>query len=183
MRYLNLDKVKTGSKLGKDIIYNGSQVLLRSGAILSDNIILKLKEKGFTYVYIDDKLTSDIEIDEVIPQSIKNSLAIALNNVDIDKTVDIAREMTEKIYESRNIAIENYDPMFKDEYQHSLLVADLSVMLGKAIGYNESKLSDLASASLLHDIGKTCVDKKEMEEYGIDRLLKKLGISCTIFQE
>lgn len=180
MRYLNLDKVKTGSKLGKDIIYNGSQVLLKSGAILSDNIILKLKEKGFTYVYIDDKLTSDIEIDEVIPQSIKNSLAIALNNVDIDKTVDIAREMTEKIYESRNIAIENYDPMFKDEYQHSLLVADLSVMLGKAIGYNESKLSDLASASLLHDIGKTCVDKKEMEEYGIDRLLKRLGISCTM---
>ena len=52
MRYLKLDKIPVGSKLGKDILYNERQVLLKGGAILTDGIISKLKEKGFNKVVI-----------------------------------------------------------------------------------------------------------------------------------
>lgn len=60
MRYLNLDKVMIGSKLGKNIIYNENQVLLREGTILTDGLISRLKEKNISYVYVDDETGSFI---------------------------------------------------------------------------------------------------------------------------
>ena len=39
-------------------------------------------------------------------------------------------------------------------FRHSHGVADLSVALGRAIGYSESELRDVRRAALLHDIGK-----------------------------
>lgn len=180
MRYLSLDKVAIGSKLGKDIVINGNQILLRNGALLTDSMLLRLKEKGINSVYIDDELTMGIEIEEVIPESIKSSIATALNKIDVDETIDVAKMVAESVYESRNISVENYDSNIKEEYRHAMLVSELSVVLGKALGYDSTKLSELASAALLHDIGKTCVDKKEMEEYGVDNLLKRFGLSCSV---
>lgn len=180
MRYLNIDKVEIGTKLGKDIVYNGNQVLLRNGAILTDNILLRLKEKGINSVYVDDELTRGIEIEEIIPQTIKSSIKNAFDKVDVEETIDAAKVMTEKIYEARNISVENYDSTIKEEYIHSMLVSELSVVLGKALGYDQTKLDELAAAALLHDIGKTCVDKKEMEEYGVDNLLRRFGLRCSV---
>lgn len=180
MRYLKLDKIPVGSKLGKDILYNERQVLLKEGAILTDGIISKLKEKGFNYIYVDDELSKGIEIEENVPQHLKDSILAALNKMDVEQTMEAATELTERIYESSNISVEHYNLDPKKEHEHATLVAELSIALGKAIGYNQSKLNELATAALFHDVGKALVDKKEMEEFGVDKLLKRLGLDCSM---
>lgn len=180
MRYLNLDKVMIGSKLGKSIIYNENQVLLREGAILTDGLISRLKEKNISYVYVDDELSKEVQIEENIPLTLKNSISVALSKVNIDDTIENAKKMADKIYDSNNISVENYDSNTKEEYDHSIFVAELSVVLGKALNYRQDRLNELAAAALLHDIGKSCVDEKSMEEYGVNNLLKRLGLNCTI---
>ena len=38
--------------------------------------------------------------------------------------------------------------------QHSLRVSEYSVLIAKALGYNEDECENLKKAALLHDIGK-----------------------------
>jgi HD-GYP domain-containing protein (c-di-GMP phosphodiesterase class II) len=50
---------------------------------------------------------------------------------------------------------------------HNLRVSNISIMLGKEIGLSLNNLLVLEVASLLHDLGKLCIDKEILQKRGI----------------
>jgi len=67
-------------------------------------------------------------------------------------------------------------------YCHSVNVAALSLLIGKQLGFDESLISALAEAALLHDIGKTRIPLEVLRKPGaLDRRERKLMEAHTVF--
>jgi hypothetical protein len=89
--------------------------------------------------------------------------------VDRTASVDLARLATE------------FDPDLPPFVGHTLSVAFLSVAVGRAAGFEDTTLADLAMAAVYHDVGFCCTqDGKEVEfdhhmRAGLDVLLRQRG--------
>jgi HD-GYP domain-containing protein (c-di-GMP phosphodiesterase class II) len=53
-----------------------------------------------------------------------------------------------------------------DTYRHSLRVARLAILLGRADGFADERLGSLAVAAVLHDLGKACLDPAILRKKG-----------------
>lgn len=166
MKYVRMRNLKSGDVVGQTIYGNGNQVLLRSGSVLNDNVINKLNEMGFSGLYVESELTADIEIEELITPQLRNKSINDLKNLNVLSTIDNAKEMVASILAKTGISLDFIDSRDRDNYifQHSVSVAQSSVIIGKALGYNEKALTELATSALLHDVGKLCVKKEVMKK-------------------
>jgi len=182
MKYMRIDRIPAGTVLARDVVTDENQVLVRNGTTLTDSLLGKLKERNYGYLYIKDEYTDDIIIDEVIPQALKASTITSLKKMDVESTIENGKKIVDNILSYDDISTENYDTNIdtKEIYAHSILVAELSVAFGKIIGLEPAKLNDLAAAALLHDIGKLCTNEEEIEKLGVDQLLKRLGLKCSM---
>lgn len=71
MRRIHLDNTKPGMILGKTIYGYNYEVLLNRGVTLTDAYIKLLKNRGFVRIYVDDKETEDIAIEDPISDKIR----------------------------------------------------------------------------------------------------------------
>ena len=55
-------------------------------------------------------------------------------------------------------------PLDDSTFAHSLNVSIIGIVIGNWLGMSEAELSDLATAGLLHDVGKTQIDEKILEK-------------------
>lgn len=113
----------------------------------------------------------------------------------IDATDIILQEVYDKFQKVNNFSeLRVYDYY---TFSHSINVAILSTIIGKEVGYSESKLKDLTFSAFLHDIGKFQVPREilykpqglspvEMQiikrhtEYGSEFITKELKLPDTI---
>lgn len=179
MKYRPLLKLKKGMLLGQDVLNGSGKVLMKEHRILDEEAIRNLEEWGFPGVYIDDSFTESIEIDTVIRPQIQAEALKLISNMyttpqdkivekEKDKTVeeeekrirdmvqDIVGDITsdgDVMYNLLNL--KNYDEYV---YYHTLYVTMMSVHIGIRLGLSRDELNDLATAGLLHDIGRKFVD-------------------------
>lgn len=71
MRRINIDNAEPGMVLGKTIYGYNYEVLLNRGVVLTDAYIKLLKNRGFIRIYIDDKETEDIILEDPISDKIR----------------------------------------------------------------------------------------------------------------
>lgn len=71
MRRININNVEPGMILGKTIYGYNYEVLLNRGVVLTDAYIKLLKNRGFIRIYIDDKETEDIVLEDPISDKIR----------------------------------------------------------------------------------------------------------------
>ena len=169
MRPINLINVTPGMTLGQDIYSFEGTTLLIKGVTLTSYHINRLKQYGFLSIYIDDEISNDIELVDVINHKTrsmaKNAIMQAMNDLQVKKDFEVKNiklvinNLIDEILSSRDIMINLSDLRTVDEYTfgHSVNVAILSMVIGKAIGLNELRLRDLGVGAILHDIGKTQV--------------------------
>jgi HD-GYP domain-containing protein (c-di-GMP phosphodiesterase class II) len=202
MRLVPTSKVKEGYILAKTIFSEDGHVLIREGSVLNMSKILKIENFGYNSIYINDEYSTNY-IEDLIDQStrlrsvknIKNSFGkfeeyikensreISVNKWQLSKLrtnyvneiKDTASTIIEDLLLKRNLRINITDikQMHDYMYQHSVNVAVLSVLLGIEMGLSEDKLVDLATASLLHDIG--------LKDVSDDILLKKGKLNDSEF--
>ncbi len=166
MRYLPITEIKEGMALGQDIYDGEGRMLLAKHQILNNEYARNLDTMGFQGVYIDDDFSEDIEVEEVIKPAIK-SRALKLVHVLFmeDETAEDAKEwrIRQLVTDVVEDILNNGDAMYNmmdlktyDDYTffHSVSVAVLSAILGARYGMDEYELRILATAALLHDIGK-----------------------------
>lgn len=72
MRKIHINYAVPGMKLGKTIYGDNYEVLLKKGVEISEGYIIRLKNKGYTRIYIDDEETADIEIKDPISDKIRS---------------------------------------------------------------------------------------------------------------
>lgn len=204
MRLIPIDKAKVGYILAKTIFSEDGHVLMREGSELNESKIEKIKNFGYSSIYINDEYSTNY-IDDLIDQStrLKSIKNIKESFGKFDKYIkdnsknqnvnkwEMSRLRTNYVNEikgtasgiiedlmiKRNLRINITDIKMMHDYiyQHSVNVAVLSVLLGIEMGLTEDKLEELATAALLHDIG--------LKDVPDQILLKKSKLEAEEFEK
>ncbi|WP_280769418.1 HD-GYP domain-containing protein [Salipaludibacillus daqingensis] len=174
MKLKSIHSVYNQDRLAKPIYNDLGQTLLNSGVILTDKMIDRLKNKGVSYVYIEDASTEDIYVEDTIHgktrmkalktiqgnfNTISNQMALG-KSVDIDKLSpsfsNLVKEILLEIQSKKEVISMLSEVVSYDSYvfHHSLNVTVYAVALGQKVGLNQSELHDLGLGAMLHDLGK-----------------------------
>lgn len=168
MRYINMDRAKPGMVVGKSIYNEEGSVLVNYRVTLTESLIERMKKKGLMGLYIEDNLSSDIEVEDLISDELGIKAAQALREMDIDEAMNVAGEITDELSTQGEISVNlvSLRTISDYTYKHSVNVAVLSVLTGIGLGLKKSMLKELAAAGLLHDIGKISIPPETMEKAG-----------------
>ncbi|MBE6062664.1 MAG: HD domain-containing protein [Clostridium butyricum] len=180
---LNVEQLEIGMKISKDITKNGT-VLVKSEVVINEELLERLKNILFldkVQVYASEDIiqqsTKEAEIEKVEKtfQEVSSELKDLFIKMEIVKknSVEELRKFAEKIQnqlKSNNLVISSV--IFngsKDDciYRHGVNVAALSAMLGKWIGFEQSKINLLMYSALLHDFGMTKLSSKFQKRYDL----------------
>lgn len=174
MRLISINVLKTGMVIGKTISNEAGLPLIQKGVIVTEGLINRLKQLGIQYVYIQDKISEGIEVEETVPMAVRRkavrqitdafykikgmdtkyaSLVIEKQSKEIKKLVD---DILNSILNSEEVLMVLSDTLLYDEYiyQHSFQVTLYSLAIAKEMGYSESDLRTIGIGALLHDVGK-----------------------------
>ena len=171
MHVQSLDKIELGSRLGKTLYSSDGRVLLGRGVELSSKYIKRLKDFGFYSIFISDQFDNDVNIEDIILESTRNNAILQVKNlfknelkenrhsnpIELKNGIEnIANSIIDDIVGNSNLMVDLYSLKSHDDYtfQHSVNVSVLSIVLGIKAGLNGIELRELATAALLHDIGK-----------------------------
>lgn len=169
MRLVSLKNVISGMVLGKGIYACDGKVLLAEGVTLTASYVDRLEEMGIFEVYIEDEISKGIHISDIIDDQTrimaKQVIYQTMNDLKLKKSInvssikDVINQIVDDLLGNKNIVINLADLRTADEYtfSHSVNVAVLSIVIGKALGYNQLQLRDLGVGAILHDIGKTAI--------------------------
>lgn len=168
MRFVPIERVEHGMMLAKSIYDYETRTLLREGKLLSDEIIVRIRERGYPGIYIEDELTKDVVIQDAITAELRNHAVEALQELDLEEAVNVAESIVKQLMEAKTISLDMLDLRTFDDYtfRHSVNVAVLSVVIGMGIGYTNEELVDLCSAAVFHDLGKISIDKAILNKPG-----------------
>jgi HD-GYP domain-containing protein (c-di-GMP phosphodiesterase class II) len=188
--FMYINELEPGMVLAKEIYYNNT-VLVTKNVIITEAIIDKLKEKLIfekIEVYGNDqgkaehislnneKSVEDIqESFEVLTKNVENIFGSLEGNSALD--MEEIRAFAKKIQgelNSTSAIIKNvvlYGSGSDSIYRHSVNVAALSSILGIWLGLGEDKIKLLTYSGILHDYGKTKIDKKILNK--VDTLTKE----------
>jgi HD-GYP domain-containing protein (c-di-GMP phosphodiesterase class II) len=166
MRYVRIKNLKPGDVVHESIHDMHNRLLVASGEALSEFKIKKLQQLGFDGFYIETELTKDIQITDLIPNQLRYKAISDLRNMNIASTIDNAKEIVDNVLSKKDIFIDYIDVRnYENElFQHSIFVAESSIVIGSALGLNKNQLTELAVAALLHDIGKLFKEPKFMKK-------------------
>ncbi len=208
MRRVNLDKIQAGAILAKTIMTIEGKVLLASGMELTEEYRRKLQANGITEIYIEDEISKDIRVPDVVREEIVNEAKQMVKvmmtkpsiktSIDGRKVMEIVEKIISGILSNNDIIVNLSDIRSVDDYtfSHSVNVCILSLIIGIGLGYSGDKLRELGIGAILHDIGKVMVpgdilkkplqlSSEEFEEikkhtyYGYEILKNTNGISMT----
>lgn len=168
MRFVPIEKVENGMMLAKSIYDYETRTLLREGKLLSQEMIERIKERGYPGIYIEDELTKDIVIQEAITVELRNHAVETLQQLDLEEAVNVAEKIVEQLLEAKTVSLDMLDLRTFDDYtyRHSVNVAILSVVIGMGMGYTNEDLVDLCSAAIFHDLGKLSISKDILNKPG-----------------
>lgn len=171
MHVESIDKIKLGSKLGKTLYSSDGRVLLGRGVELSAKYIERLSNLGFYSIFISDEFDNDVIIEDIIQDSTRNNAILQVKNlfknelegsghsnpIELKNGIEnITNSIIDDIESNSNLMVDMYSLKSHDDYtfQHSVNVCVLAIVLGIKAGLNGIELRELATAAMLHDIGK-----------------------------
>ena len=179
MRFVPVQSLMAGMTVGKSLYDMNHQLLLNKGSIIHSNYIERIQKLGYQGIYIDDELSRDIEVKDVIRdelrmkaiQSVKDAFihsdmetpkGQAMMRQKIAVTKMLITNIVEEILENKDTMMNLIDLKFFDDYTffHSVNVAVLSILVGVELGLSREQLYNLGLAAILHDIGKIFIDKE-----------------------
>lgn len=172
MRRVNIEQLSLNMIVARNIYHGDGRILLHAGVILNDNYIIRLHQMGVSSIYIKDEFddrdipTFDVVSEETRIETIKiikqNFECLEnqrkINTRTVKKVVD---NLIDELLNNSNILVNLSDIRTFDDYTfaHSVNVCILSIMTGITLAYHDLKLKELGTGALLHDIGKTKIDK------------------------
>lgn len=190
MRAINIEHAGNGMVLGKNIYTADGRVLLRQGTTLSERYIKALRDLHFTHIYIRDARLPDVEVNDVIPENLRQEAIQIINKsfgdiqqqlsgkpneqgekkvgFNVDSINDVTKNIVESIMTNKDLVIQLADLKSHDNYTfaHSVNCCVVGTVLGHKLGLPDYKLKDLAIGLMLHDIGKTTVSAEIMNKPG-----------------
>ncbi len=179
MRIIRLEDIKGNETIAKSIIDMDGRVLLSKGVQIKLHYLNKLKEFGIDQIYIEDKISEGIVINDVLcdetrikAKKIVQEEAIRfVRNKELDyvKIQGVVNEIFDEILFNKDIINGLKDIRLKDEYTfaHSVNVCVLSILLANKSMLNREKVKSIGTVGLLHDFGKMLISNDILNKPGI----------------
>lgn len=182
MRFVPVSSLIEGMYVGKSLYDKNNQLLLGKGSIIQKSYIDKIYRLGYQGIYVDDEISSDIEVKDIICDELRRNTINTIKDVfiksadsaqggfnqKIDETKMLIMNIVEQILENEDTIVNLIDLKVFDDYTfyHCVNVAVLSILLGTAINMNKEQLLNLGLGAILHDIGKMFVDSNILNKEG-----------------
>ncbi|OJU13454.1 MAG: phosphohydrolase [Clostridiales bacterium 43-6] len=180
MRFIPSSCLKPGMVTAKDLYGYNNELMLSEGQVLSRIEIIRINLLKFQGIFIEDELSADIEVENVIDLKLKNNTVKALKEIfkqtergeveyeDISYLKNKVDDIINDLIENKNVAINMIDLKIFDDYTyyHSVNVFILSIIIGISKGMQKQELYKLGMGALLHDIGKVFVPKEVLDKPG-----------------
>lgn len=176
MRYVPINCVKEGMILGKSLYGRKGELQLAEGVELHHNYIQRIKELGYQGIYIIDEISKDIEVANVISETLKMQTIFTIktlftvsrkndkDNFDniLEQTKRQVDDIIDEILNNKHTLVNIIDLKVFDDYTyyHSVNVAVLSIIIGVRLKLTRDKLYELGMSAILHDIGKVFIAKE-----------------------
>lgn len=168
MIYLPVKFLEPGMVLARSVPSANPRVaLLVGGQKLTQDAISSVGQHGIKGLYIENIYSDDIEYEEILSPEQKAVLLTQIKsqfdravrrNQSLDHRIigDMARSIVMNVLKQGPVLhsvmdIRDYDGY---TYSHSLYVGIIAVIVGKALKLAPAQLDDLATAGILHDLGK-----------------------------
>lgn len=180
MRYISTNNIEEGMILGKTLYGCNGEMLLRKNRPVLLTYIKKLNYLGYHGIYIDDELSEDINVTEVISEELKMKTIKSVKNLmkpnkskqEIQSSIKVIEGLMESIVDeitcNKDVIVNMIDLRVSSEhtFYHSVNVCVLSMVLGVALKLNKDELYLLGISSLLHDIGKIYTPNEILDKPG-----------------
>jgi HD-GYP domain-containing protein (c-di-GMP phosphodiesterase class II) len=181
-RFLTVGDLRPGMTVVSDIRFD-NKLLIGNGIAITESVLRKLKEYYFfnmVEVYCEENelpnkvkentYKSTMEVNKTFSE-LSFSVEDIFNNLQ-KSGIDEVRNFTKIIQEElkytsaiiKNIIL--YGSGTDTIFRHSVNVAALSSILGMWIGLNDNEINLLTYSAILHDFGKTKIDKAILEKKG-----------------
>ena len=166
MRYMKVEDLREGMILANTIYDTNGSVLLRSTTQMSANLIRRLEELKYSGIYIHDEHSKDVAIKEIVPEAVRIKSVQALKSLDVDGCRFCATKIVDELDNCRNLVLDMLNVSSYDDYafNHSINVAIIAATIGLGLGLPNRAIEDITTAALLHDIGKTKLDKEILKK-------------------
>ncbi|QUI22853.1 HD-GYP domain-containing protein [Vallitalea pronyensis] len=182
MRFVPVSSLAEGMYVGKSLYDKNNQLLLGKGSMIQKSYINKISALGYQGIYVDDEISSDIEVKDIICDELRRNTISTIKDVfiktgnanpkgidtGIDETKYLIMNIVDQILENEDTIVNLIDLKMFDDYTfyHCVNVAVLSILLGTSLHLNKNQLLDLGLGAILHDIGKMFVDTNVLNKEG-----------------
>jgi len=184
MKLISLDALEPGKVLGRAIFNEKGTLLLGAGVPVTSRYLRRLKEMGYSAIYIEEKGYEDIEVNDVISdktrieavstisetfQSVRESSSSDRSGLDKSRVSGIADAIVDDLTGTSNQIMDLIDLKSFDNYTflHSVNVSVLTVLVASNAGkFSSLDLRDLAMGALLHDIGMAHIPIEIVQKKG-----------------
>lgn len=172
MRRVNVDNLKGNEILAKPIYTSDDKILLSSGVTVKVGYIFKLKDNNIDYVFVEDEISEDIDIQDFIEEKTRRLCKREVKDVifkyansgkaEIGKIAEIAENVIEDVLTTQEVVINIQDMRNEnaDMYEHHVAVCGLAVLTAIKYGYDAEKAKELAVGALLLDLGKALIPEE-----------------------
>lgn len=180
MIYVPVDFLKSGMVLARDVPSgNPSLALMIAGQTLTAKAIRNVDDRGIKGLYIEVAGSEDVEYEEFLhpeqKQAMLSDVKSEFDNVE-KRGGQINYKAVTKMAESIVLGVLDHDALLCNvldirdydnyTYAHSLSVGIVGVVLGRHFDLPPAKLTEIATAGLLHDIGKLDIPQKVINKPG-----------------
>lgn len=156
MRFISVQCLREGMILANNLYGKNGELLLSMNIILNSNYIVSIRKLGYSGVYIEDSLSKDIIINNIISDNLKIKTVLALKNVfinsennktskDYNKMQDtkvLIESIVNEIISNKGAIVNLVDLKIFDDYTyyHSVNVTVLSIIMGVALKLSKKDL-------------------------------------------
>lgn len=178
--------VDVNTVIAKTIYSATGQPLIKKGVHLTDRMKKRLLSHGITYIYIEDKFTEDIEVEDPVLTEIRADASMSLKEAFLEfKMKDLTKknyvfnknekkltEMIDKIIEyisNQETSLSLLSDMsIADDtlIQHSINVALYSIAMGTKLNFTNAELVQLGLGAVFHDFGKVFIEERILKKEG-----------------
>ena len=157
--------------LARPVLFQNT-LLLNRGVYNLNKYTKFLSNIGIYSLYIEDSISDDIEVTEIVSEKTLMKCRNVLQNTfeTFEKTgcletADLSNSAASILdellcREDILVSLDNIGTTDANTLSHSLNVTIYSLLLGTSLGYSKSRLQLLAEGAMLHDIGKTVLDQE-----------------------
>ena len=170
MRRISLNEVTDDMTLAKPI-YQGTKLILQTGVAGIPKYKEKLNNVGIFSVYVNDPVSDDISVPDVVCEQTREKCKATLRlvcdhlrqqgNFHEPELDEIVTALFDEIFQNKDILICLSQISTADDATmvHSINTTIYSILIGIKSGLPTHELKELAEGALLHDLGKIILNE------------------------